>query len=250
MTDILFNSGSKIIPNAKNYRNELETWLPEIFEIINEFMKNKAGKITSKNIEGQFETILKNWEKWRVYDQSYLSGLKMSLKIPKNFNPKIFESDQNITLFESDFDLNGKARVAALDIAKQNYRRLLQENQDGKLNLKVMWYDNGINLGEGNITDDQMIQKLNTLEYVKLIDDFTKWQENKLQRQNSETGTPAHPQTNKKDLNLELIKMYDLYSHIVRVNMKLGDWEDGLPLTEEDIEKFGLEEVCIVSRKI
>lgn len=25
LTDILFNSGSKIIPNAKNYRNELET---------------------------------------------------------------------------------------------------------------------------------------------------------------------------------------------------------------------------------
>lgn len=152
-------------------------------------MKNKAGKITSKNIESQFETILKNWEKWRIYDQSYLSGLKMALKIPKNFNPKIFEQEQNITLFESDLDLNGKARVAALDIAKQNYIRLLKENQEGKLNLKVMWYDNGINLGEGNISDEKMIQKLNTLEYVKLIDEFTKCQENKLQRQGSQTGT-------------------------------------------------------------
>lgn len=34
-----------------------------------------------------------------------------------------------------------------------------------------------------------MIQKLNTLEYVKLIDEFTKCQENKLQRQGSQTGT-------------------------------------------------------------
>lgn len=113
----------------------------------------------------------------------------MALKIPKNFNPKIFEQEQNITLFESDLDLNGKARVAALDIAKQNYIRLLKENQEGKLNLKVMWYDNGINLGEGNISDEKMIQKLNTLEYVKLIDEFTKCQENKLQRQGSQTGT-------------------------------------------------------------
>jgi len=32
LTDILYNSGSKIIPNAKNYRNELEKCLPEIFE--------------------------------------------------------------------------------------------------------------------------------------------------------------------------------------------------------------------------
>jgi hypothetical protein len=118
-------------------------------------MKNKAGKITSKNIESQFETILKNWEKWRIYDQSYLNGLKMALKIPKNFNPKIFEEEQLITLFESDLDLSGKAKVAALDIAKQNYIRLLKENQEGKLNLKVMCYDNGINIGDGNITDEK-----------------------------------------------------------------------------------------------
>lgn len=36
--------------------------------------------------------------------------------------------------------------------------------------------------------------------------------------------------------------MYDLFSHITRVNSKLENWEDGIPLTEEDIEKFGLEE--------
>lgn len=36
--------------------------------------------------------------------------------------------------------------------------------------------------------------------------------------------------------------MYDLYSHITRVNLKLVDCEEGIPLTEEDIEKFGLEE--------
>jgi len=36
--------------------------------------------------------------------------------------------------------------------------------------------------------------------------------------------------------------MYDLYSHITRVNQQLKNCEEGIPLTEEDIEKFGLEE--------
>lgn len=49
LSDVLYNSGSKIIPNAKNYRREFEKYLPEIFTNINKFTKNKVGIITAKN---------------------------------------------------------------------------------------------------------------------------------------------------------------------------------------------------------
>lgn len=167
----------------------------------------------------------------------------MALKIPKNFDSKIFESDDLMTLFESDFDITGKAKAAALDIARINYKRLQKENQEGKLKLRMMCYDNGINLGEGHVSDEQMLQKLNTLEYIKLVDELTKCQETKLVKQDSKASMNDEPQVaKKKDLNSELIRMYDLYSHISRVNDKLAGCEEGLPLTEDDIEKFGLEE--------
>lgn len=138
LTDILFNSGSKLIPNAKNYRKELEKYLPEIFESVNDFVKNKVGKISAKNLESQFDAILYNWEQWRIFDQSYIQGLKMTLKVPKNFNAKAFESNDTLTLFESDFDTNGKAKTVALDIARLNYKRLQKEEIAGKLNLTQM----------------------------------------------------------------------------------------------------------------
>jgi hypothetical protein len=241
LTDVLYNCGSKIIPNAKKYREELQDHLPEIFEKINEFMKN-TSKITAISLEKQLDTILKNWENWRVYDHGFINGLKMTLKIPKDFNPKVFEDDETIIPFNSDFDYIGKAKSAAMDIAKLNYKRLQHELHEGKLNLKLMCYDNGINIEEGELTNDQMLMKINTLMYMELVEGLKACQENKLSKQDSKISQKDEYETQKKDINIELIKMYDLYSHINRVIQTLEGKEEGIPLTEEDIKMFGLQE--------
>ena len=197
--------------------------------------------ITSKNFDVQLDSILQNWESWRIYDLSFIRGLGMSLKIPKNFNPKMFESKNSLTIFENDFTFSEKAKTIALDIARLNYKRLQKELKDGKLNLRLICCNKGINLGEGVANEEEMLLKLNTLTYAKIIEEMTQEQENNLknQRQNSSQGGM---QTSKKNINRELMRIYDLYSHIHMTNVNLEGCEEGLPLTAEDIEKFGLEE--------
>lgn len=133
-------------------------------------MRNKLGKITAINLEKQLDIILKNWENWRVYDHGFINGLKMTLKIPKDFDPKQFESEDTLTPFDPNLDYIGKAKSIALDIAKLNYKRLQSDFQEGKLNLKLMCYDNGINMEENHLTSSQMLSKLNTLTYMELTE--------------------------------------------------------------------------------
>ena len=205
--------------------------------------KKDFGRITSNKLESQIEAILKNWETWRVFDLSYIQGLGMSLKIPTNFNPKTFDSNDTLTLFENDFTVGEKAKTIALDIAKLNFQRIKEDNKEGKLNLKLMCNDKGINLGEGRITDEQMLTKLNSLTFAKLIDDLSKSQDTKGRSSSTKNiQSEAEKGSKKKNLNFELMRIYDLYSHIYRTNQKLENNEEGLPLTAEDIEKFGLEE--------
>lgn len=138
LTDILYNSRSKIIPNAKNYRQEIEMYLPEIFHSINIFMKTQIGKVTSKNLEDHLNIILDNWTQWRVYEQSYITGLRLSLKVPRDFNPNIFKLEPGWTLFDSTFDNLGKAKAIATDIARENFIILNNKNKQGNLNLRSL----------------------------------------------------------------------------------------------------------------
>jgi len=125
-------------------------------------------------MENQLDEILKNWEQWRVYDSSFVQGLKMTLKIPKDFNPIVFESEEVFSLFQSDYENEGKARAVALDIAKINYKQIQKDHEEGKLNLQTMCYDNGINLQNEELSTQQMLLKLNTLVYMRLVEDFKK----------------------------------------------------------------------------
>lgn len=165
----------------------------------------------------------------------------MSLKIPKNFNPKTFESENSLTLFNNDFTNSEKAKTIALDIAILNYKRLLKDLNVNKLNLKLICSGKGINLEEEGVKEEDMLQKVNTLTYAKLIWEMTQEQEGQL---NSKRGNfnQEGMVTSKKNINRELMRIYDLYSHIHMTNLKLKGHEEGLPLTAEDIDKFGLEE--------
>lgn len=207
ITDILFNSRSKIIPNAKNFRDEVEIHLPSIFDFLNRFIKTTLGKVSAKSLETQLQKILDNWHKWRVYDEKFINGLKMTLKIPRDFKPQIFKTQNDqISLFDSTFDNLGKAKTVALDITKENYQRLLNESKQNIINAKSLCEATGIKLDDSE-TDESMILKLNTLEYVKMIEDFTESLDSGLKQKQAKAGS-------KKSLNLELLKAYELFSHI------------------------------------
>lgn len=94
------------VQHASSYRRVFERKLPVIFQSMQftfETVRKSTGRITAGNLKDQVLKLLRIWQSWSIYSDSFISSL-VDIFLGTPINPPTTQTSTNIS---DDEDIDG-----------------------------------------------------------------------------------------------------------------------------------------------
>jgi len=123
ISDILYNSQLRIA-HVASYRNCFETKLPQIFQKLGELHKSMTGRITSENFKDQVLKLLRIWEGWSIYPQTFFKSLHAT------FSGKNWEEAQKQIQLEEEKSLQEQQVIQETTSKPEHTQQAMEKEEE------------------------------------------------------------------------------------------------------------------------